>query len=215
MSSPTRSSAARAVRFAALSQALSWLAVLIGLGFVALFLVQAGLLDALLPETRPPGPVTPVTDQITATESTVSGLDRENQPYQVNARRGWQDEKVPTLVHLEAIDGKFRRATGATFTLSADTGAYDTKVKELDLQGNVVISEAARFTARMDKAHVVVEEKKLTSGSPVDVALGNGTIAANGLQISDDGNRILFLNGVKARFGGADNKPDEKGDGNP
>ncbi len=52
----------------------------------------------------------------------------------------------------------------------------------------------------MDKAHVVVEEKKLTSDAPVAVTLADGTIEANGLEITNDGKTILFLNGVKARF---------------
>ncbi len=208
MSSPT--SAARAVRFAALSRGLSWLAAAIGVGFAILFLSQAGLFGAFLPAAGPAAPGLPVTDQITATESTVSGLDRENQPYQVRAGRGWQDGKVPQRVHLETVEGQFHSTSGETYRLSADTGIYDTKVKELDLEGNVVIREAGRFTAMMDRAHVVVEEKKLISDAPVNVSIGGGTIAANGLEISDDGKRIVFLNGMKARFGGAANKGDGK-----
>jgi lipopolysaccharide export system protein LptC len=211
MSSPIRASAARALRFAALSRALSWLALAIGVGFAVLFVGQAGLFDALLPRTGPAGPEDPVTEQITASDSTVNGLDRENQPYQLKAKHGRQDETVPQLVHLEIIEGQFRRAAGTVYTLNADTGTYDTRVKELDLKGNVVIREAERFTAVMERAHVVVEEKKLVSDAPVIVSLKNGSIAANGIEIGNDGSRILFLNGVKARFGGTD----KKGDGNP
>jgi lipopolysaccharide export system protein LptC len=211
MSSRTENRAARAVRWAGLSKFLSWLAVAIGAGFVALFLVQAGLFSALLPDEQPPQPELPNPDQITAIESTVNGLDRENQPYTVKAKRGWQDEVVPTLVHLEGIEGQFRRTSGKDYTLVARTGAYDTKVKELDLAGAVTITEKERFTAVMEKAHVVVEDKKLTSDVAVAVTFAQGTITANGMQITDDGNRILFLNGVKARFSGAG----AKGDGNP
>lgn len=210
MSSPTESAARRAVRFARLSKALSWLAVLTGAGFVALFLVQAGLFGALMPEE--PGLPTPVPnpDQITATDSTVTGMDKENQPYQVSAKRGWQDEATPNLVYLEVVEGEFRRASGAEYKVTANTGAYDTKIKELDLAGDVVIIEKERFTATMDKAHVVVEEKKLTSDVAVDVSFAGGTIKANGMQITDDGARILFLNGVKAQFGSAATKGDER-----
>ncbi len=75
----------------------------------------------------------------------------------------------------------------------------------------MTITEGARFVARMAKAHVVVEQKSLTSDVPVDVTMGGGTIKANGLQITDDGARILFLNGVKARF----RADAEKGDQTP
>jgi lipopolysaccharide export system protein LptC len=213
MSSPTNQAASRALRFAWLSRLLSWLAALVGLGFVGLFLVQAGLFANLLPEpATPPPAVNP--NQITAAQSTVNGLDRENQPYTVTAQRGWQDSEKPNLVHLETIDGQFRRASGAEYRLSAATGTYDTDVKTLDLAGGVTIVQPDRFTARMDKAHVVVEEKKLTSGVPVDVTLPSGSVKANGIEITDDGDRILFLNGVKAVFNAAP-APPAKGDAKP
>lgn len=207
MSSPT-DTVHRAVRFASLARLLSWAALAAAVGFVLLFLYQAGLFNALVPAE--PRPVTdlPDPDRITARESTVNGLDKENQPYEVKAAHGWQDEAVPTLVHMETVEGRFRRAGGSEFTLTANTGAYDTKLRELDLAGAVTIIQPDRFTAVMDRAHVVVEEKRLTSDTPVDVTMPTGTIRANGLEISDDGARILFLNGVKARFSGEAAKGD-------
>ena len=80
-----------------------------------------------------------------------------------------------------------------------------------DFAGNVLLEQKDRFKARMDRANVVVEQKRLTSDGPVAVDFGTGTVNANGLQITDDGRRILFLNGVKARF----DAPQAKGDVNP
>ena len=211
MSSPTRPGAASALRWARLSRLLSWLAILVGLGFVIAFLVQAGLFASLLPDEPTPAASRASRTRSTPPNSTVNGMDRENQPYEVKAKRGWQDDKTPTLVHLDTVEGLFRRAAGAEYTITADTGLYDTNVKTLDLAGNVRIVQKDRFTALMDKAHVVVEEKKLTSDVPVDVTFGSGTIRANGMQITDDGARILFLNRVKAQF----DAPAAKGDAKP
>ena len=120
MSSPTNQ-ARKAVRRAGLAKALTWLAAAVGVGFVLVFLAQAGLFSAMLPQ-EPEAPPPARADQITATQSTVTGLDREKQPYEVTARRGWQDEKTPTLVHLEKPSGVFRRAAGAQYMISAETG---------------------------------------------------------------------------------------------
>ncbi len=209
MSSPTEH-ARRAVRRARVARAMTWFAAALGVVFVLVFLVQAGLFTALAPKEPPPPPQTRP-DQISATQSTVTGIDREKQPYEVTARRGWQDEATPNLVHLEAPEGRFRRPTGVEYTISAETGLYDADAKKLDLSGNVVLEQKDRFKARMEKANIVVEEKRLVSGSPVAVSFSSGTVNANGMEITDDGARILFLNGVKARFDASQ----AKGDVNP
>jgi LPS export ABC transporter protein LptC len=209
MSSPT-DSARKALGRARLATLLSWLAGALGLGFVAAFLIQAGLFSAMVPGEPPAAPEAR-TDQITAIESTVTGMDNEKQPYEVKAKRGWQDEKTPSLVHLDKPEGIFRRAAGTEYTISAESGLYDTENKKLDLTGNVILEQKDRFKARMDRANVVVKEKRLVSDSPVAVTFGSGTVNANGMQITDDGARILFLNGVKARF----DVTQAKGDVNP
>jgi lipopolysaccharide export system protein LptC len=211
MYSPTDTAAARALRWARISRLLSWLAVLAGLGFVLVFIAQAGLFSAFLPGAEAPPPPAVAPDRITATDSTVNGMDRENQPYTVTARRGWQDDATPHLVHLETVEGHFRKANGAEYTVNADAGLYDTDARTLDLAGNVRLEQKDRFTARMDKAHVVVAEKKLVTDSDVVARFGSGTVHAGGMQITDDGARILFLNGVRAQF----DAPDAKGDAQP
>ena len=151
MSSPT-SQARKAVRSATLSRLLSWVAAAIGIGFVIAFLAQAGLFQSLLPsQPQPPQPVVEP-DRITAGASTVNGIDDEKQPYQVTARRGWRDDKTPNLVHLDEPVGLFRRASGTKYTITGTTGLYDTHTKMLDLEGQVVLEQQGRFTARMDKS---------------------------------------------------------------
>lgn len=208
MSSPT-DHARRAVRTARLARVLSWLAAAIGAGFVIAFLAQAGLFEALLPKAPAPPPPSVEPDRVTAGNSTVSGIDDEKLPYEVKAKRGWQDDATPHLVHLEEPVGLFRRASGSNYTITAVSGLYDTSIKSLDLEGNVVLEQAGRFTARMGKANIAVKEKRLTSDTPVVANFASGTVDAHGMQITDDGNRILFLNGVKARFSASEGKGDD------
>ena len=210
MSSPTRA-ARKAVRSAAVSRLLSWLAAAIGIGFVVVFFAQAGLFDSLLPKPAAPPQPAVEPDRITAGVSTVNGIDDEKQPYEVTAKRGWQDGATPDLVHLEDPVGLFRRATGTKYSITGTSGLYDTKTKSLNLEGNVVLEQEGRFTARMDRAQIAVKEKKLTADTAVSASFASGTVDANGMQITDDGARILFLNGVKARFTAAE----AKGDTNP
>jgi lipopolysaccharide export system protein LptC len=189
-----------AARRARLAPILSWAFLAFGLGLIVLFLLQAGFFTAMLPKPKP----TPLTvekpEQITGSFSRIAGFDREKQPYEVTAKKGYQDKEKANLVHLEDLVATFRRGSGQSYEVFSNTGLYDSKAKEMDLEGKVKIVEAGRFTAAMEKAHIVMEKKNLTSNVPVVVEMSSGTITANGLRISNDGKNILFLNGVKARF---------------
>jgi lipopolysaccharide export system protein LptC len=192
-------SAAGVTRFQ-LARFVSIGSLCLALGLVAAFIYQAGLFQALAPRPVEPGPQAPLAGQTTVSDSRATGFDRENQPYDVTAASARQDEKEPDRVYLKAVAGTFKRGTGDTFKLTANSGLYKTTAKELDLDGDVTLISEGRFTARMARAHVIVAEKKLTSNTPVTVDLGSGRIDANGLEITEDGKKILFSNGVRAKF---------------
>jgi lipopolysaccharide export system protein LptC len=164
---------------------------------ILIFLYQTGTFSsAPKPVAQPEVPA----DQVTVTDSTITGIDRENQPYSISAKNAVQDKDKPNFIALDDITGATNRGNGEAITFSSRTGLYNSDVKTLDLDTDVVVKSAGRFTARMNKAHVIVGEKRLTSNTPVDVELASGTIKANGVEITNDGNNILFLNGVKAHF---------------
>ena len=192
--------ARRAVAKARLAPMLSWIAALAGLAFVVVFLVQAGLFAYLVPREKLATPDVDNPEQISSYDSTITGVDKNNQPYELKAKRGWQDKARPELIHMEEAAANFRKSTGEAYKVTSNAARYDSKLKEADLEGDVAITQANRFTATMERAHVAVRDKKLTSDVPVEVTFGGGTIRANGLQITNDGANILFLNGVKAHF---------------
>jgi lipopolysaccharide export system protein LptC len=189
-----------AARRARLAPILGWVFLALGLGLIVVFLIQAGLFSALLPKPAPVPMTVEMPEQISGSFSRIAGFDNEKQPYEVTAKKGYQDKEVANLVHMEDLVATFRRGSGQSFEVFSNTGLYDSKVKEMDLEGKVRIVEAGRFTATMEKAHIEMEKKNLVANVPVVVEMGSGTIAANGLKISNDGKNILFLNGVKARF---------------
>lgn len=191
---------ARAMTRYRLAPFIGWGALVAGLALVGSFFWQAGVFNALVPKP----PVAPIVvdnpEQGAATTATVTGFDKENQPYTFSSKTALQDKTEPHKVHLSGVSGRFQRNSGETITLAANGGLYDTDAKTLDLEGKVHIVSEGRFTADMERAHVDTTTKKMTSNTPVTVVFGVSTINANGLEITDDGKNILFKDRVRAKF---------------
>jgi lipopolysaccharide export system protein LptC len=196
-----------ASRRARLAPMLSLVAAGAGAALLLLFIGQAGMFTVFSPSQMPSPATVEKPEQVNTDNSRLAGFDRERQPYELTAKKGYQDKDTPNLVHMEDVVGAFRKQSGKSYQILSDNGLYDTELKQMDLSGRVKIIEPGRMTATMDKARVGVEEKSLVTDAPVEVVMSTAKINANGMKITDDGRTILFVNGVKARFG-----DDGKGD---
>lgn len=169
-------------------------------GLILVFVLQIARFDALRPPKRQPGEEAAPSSQITADRSTIAGYDNQQQPFVVDARVAEQDPDKGNIVHLTTVDGRLKKADGTVMTVAASGGTYDTDTRVLDLKGDVKLVSQGKFVARMDKARVFLQQKKLYADVPVTVDLQHGTINAGGLEITDEGNRILFFNRVKTTY---------------
>jgi len=185
---------------ASLTRALSWVAVAFTALLALIFVVQIGSFESLKPTAPTPSAPRPLTDQITVSSSTITGFDKDDQPYSLKAERAAQDSVKPNLVHLKSVSAALKRTSGENIDLSSEQALYDTETEILSLDGNVRLVSADRFVANMPKAEVTLRDKRFRSDAPVDVRFDRGTITAKGVEITDDGNRILFFNRVKATF---------------
>jgi lipopolysaccharide export system protein LptC len=148
-------------------------------------------------------------EEITVTDSRFTGFDKRDQPFSISARNAVQDENDANKVRLQSVDAEVRHKSGQQIVIKSNTAVYDSNSKTIDLQGDVRISSTSGFDARMAKAVVDINRHRLRSEVPVKVVHPRGVIQANGMEIEDDGARILFFNRVKARFGA------ESGKGSP
>lgn len=169
-------------------------------GFLGLFVWQAGVLAPGAPQQSSVTAPVEKPDQITAANASIAGRDKNNLPYEIKARSGEQDKVVEHVVLMQSVESRFERATGSSINIASDTGRYDRKSKDLVLTGNVLIREGTRFSAHMDKASINTDDQTLVSQSPVKVDMQGGMIEAESLTVSGNGTRILFKGGVKARF---------------
>jgi lipopolysaccharide export system protein LptC len=187
-------------RRVSLSRIFTWGAGAAFVGLVLLFVVEAGMFASLVPEPVKQQTAIENPDQITVGASRYTGSDKDRQPYWVEAKSGTQDAQNRDLVHMNSVTGELTRLSGEVLSLTSAEALYDTKSKALDLQGEVKLESKGSFVAEMARARVVLEDKAVDTDVPVRVTFDAGTINAQAMKITDDGKRILFFNGVKARF---------------
>jgi lipopolysaccharide export system protein LptC len=208
MSSPIRAGTASAAEKLArqasfrvtISKYLGFTAIIIGLVVFGAFLVQSGFFENFVSK---PAPVIEKIEHptlISGTESHISGIDKDQQPYEITAQKGIQDQSSGSLVHLQEVTGVFHRPNNKQINLVSQTALYDSKTKVMDLAGDVIFEEPGRYKARMQKAKVNLDDKSLVSQSPVHVDLATGSVEADSLEIMDNGKRSLFKGRVKAKF---------------
>ena len=187
-----------------IASVLSWLVLSLIAIMIAYFVWKAGLFPALFVHEDKPVPDVPAPEQITSGKSSITGFDKEQQPYRFTARSAIQDKNNEDLVHLDTVEGMFRKKDGEELELTANGGQYDSKVKILDLAGNIVLMSKGRYKAFMDKARVTLTDRKLVSKVPVKVVFDRGVIRANGVVITDNGKHVLFTGRVRTTIEPAD-----------
>ena len=179
----------------------SWALFGLAAALAAVFVVHIVRFESAAPTRTAAETAAPVSTEVVVTDSRVTGFDRERQPYSVTAESAVQDSAQPNRVHLKGVAGELNRASGDTLGLAARTALFDSKTEVLQLEGDVTLVSAGRFVAEMTKADVTLTDKRLRSQGPVSVTFDRGRITAGGLEISEDGNRVVFFDRAKVTFG--------------
>lgn len=200
VSGPSRGAPGR-LRGYRVARLASWGLFGLAAALAAVFVVHIARFEASAPAPPEDETAAPVSTEFVVTDSTLTGYDGDSQPYSVTAAIGVQDADEPNLVHLETVAGKLHRGSGDILSLAARTAQFDSKTEILELDGDVTLRAAGRFVAEMARAEVTLADKRLRSQAPVTVTFDRGTIDAGGLEITDDGNRVVFFNRARVTFG--------------
>lgn len=175
--------------------------VVLGLVLVGWFLAQAGMFEEVAKPVQTSKAAKGAL--ISAKESVMlapvfTGFDKNKQPYSVSAKSARRDEAKPDVVFLDEVKGELKlRTSGDLVVMTAQQGTYQSDSKNLDLVGGVRLISTGKYSAKTDAAKVNLSDKHLRSESPVNVVFSSGIIDANGVELWDAGERILFFNGVR------------------
>ncbi len=175
--------------------------IAVGVALVCWFFIQAGLFEEAAKPVQTSKSAKGA--QISAKQSVMlapvfTGFDNNNQPYSVSAKSARRDESNPDTVYMDEVKGELkRRKSGDLVVMTADRGTYRSDSKNLDLTGTVRMISTGKYSAKTDSAKVNLSKKSLRSETPVNVVFSSGVIDANGVELWDAGERILFFNGVR------------------
>jgi lipopolysaccharide export system protein LptC len=182
----------RWVRFYRRSIPVSLVTVLLAVAGIAYFKPLANLLPKL-----PIDGLMLSGTKITMEAPKLGGFTRDGRPYDLNARSAAQDLTNPGVLELTGVHATVQTQDRAQVDLKAATGVYDTKADLLTLRTDIVLTSSNGYSARLNQATVDIKKNRITSNEPVEVKLSNGTVNANALEVTENGEVIRFDKGVE------------------
>jgi lipopolysaccharide export system protein LptC len=148
--------------------------------------------------------------KITVDSPKISGIQKNGHPFEIKARTGLQDIAVPNIIELLGVDSKIGAADASTTWVRAALGVYDNLHDKMTLEGDIQIKNSSGYDIRLKTARIDFKTGGLVSDGPVKVNLSGGTVAAQQLDVSDNGHKVSFGGDVNSII---DSGADESGPG--
>jgi lipopolysaccharide export system protein LptC len=168
---------------------------------IIVFLISSGILEEFFypkPEEAQPAIVK---DAVEMVQPRMSGLDKKKRAYEISAEKAKQSVDNPAKVTLENIVGSLSLGEkDDSISLTAKSGIMDTESNFLQLREDIIISSKQGYTAYLISVDAKLKEKYIISKDPVLIEWKDGSIRANGLEITENGDVVRFLNRVKVTF---------------
>ncbi|MGJ4888193.1 LPS export ABC transporter periplasmic protein LptC [Bradyrhizobium sp. HKCCYLRH3099] len=134
--------------------------------------------------------------KITMETPHLTGFTPDQRPYDLVAQTAVQDLTDPNHVELNILRAKVLMEDQSTVTLKANTGVFDTKQQQLELKKDILLTTSTGYEARLSRASVDMAKGTVSSDERVDVKLTNGTLSADKLRITENGEVIRFEGNV-------------------
>jgi lipopolysaccharide export system protein LptC len=149
-------------------------------------------------------------DGLTMVEPRLSGRSNDR-AYEVTAARAVQSLDDTKKVRLERVDGRVEMANGQWAKIESKRGLYNGGKETLRLEDGLTIVTSQGYRAATDAADLDLQSGRMTSAVPIRIEGPSGSINAGGVDITENGQTILFTGGVRMTIlsmGGAE-KPTE------
>lgn len=130
----------------------------------------------------------------------LSGVDPKYGRYDIRAETAIQNVATPQTVVLDNISGTLVSPEGDTTRLSAASGVFDTKHRELEFKRGLSIDGRAGLSVKLRAATVRFADQVIVSDQPVDMAFRGSRITAQTFRLNTGEARAVFSGQVKVRL---------------
>lgn len=138
-------------------------------------------------------------DGLTMVEPHLSG-HAKGRAYDVSAQRAFQNIQNPKIIGLEGVDGRIEMADGNWTKIESAKGLYDGTRERLTLDGAVTVTTSSGWRATSEHADADLTNGHVSTDTRLRIAGRNGSIEADGIDVTDGGHRIRFSGNVRMQF---------------
>lgn len=130
----------------------------------------------------------------------LNGRDRNEQVYSVAAETAAQTLINPDIVDLTQVNATLTSEAQGDARILAGSGRFDQKSGTLKLEDGVEVHSSTGYDVKLERAEVDLEGGGVQSDSPVSVEMLNGRINAEGVEIQDKGEVMIFKDRVHMKM---------------
>lgn len=132
--------------------------------------------------------------QNTLEEARFTSVDKNGDPFVIEAERVIQQDPATMAAQLALPRGALKTKEGQTVSVTAKDGLYKHNEQELQLNGDVVMTRDDGLTMTTDALDVDLEGKNAKGDKPVTATTANGDVlkAQHGIEVTGGGEKILF-----------------------
>ncbi|NDD49310.1 MAG: hypothetical protein EBZ28_05555 [Alphaproteobacteria bacterium] len=132
--------------------------------------------------------------------SIISGIDEYNQFYEIKSEKIINSFSESEILELTGISTKLLLRNKYEMNIIGDTAIYDNRRKHLKLNSNIEISSNETPIMFIKDLDINLSKKIIRSPGPVLVRYNDICIRGKEFEISDNGNKIKFTNGVNLKL---------------
>jgi lipopolysaccharide export system protein LptC len=138
--------------------------------------------------------------RVTMENPRLAGHRKDNRPYEVTAASAIQDIRIPNVIEMSGINARLLNADNSVLNLTANSAVFDTQKEHLQLKGDVRLRMGEGQEAQLKSADVDFKAGTVRSREAVTVRLPDMSVAADSLDVVDNGARVTFIGRVSAEI---------------